>query len=197
MPFRPSVAAASVLIVGLIATVVLFVGLRRLEHDKVELDFRQRANVRVLAVQQQLEETVQMLKVLNRLFATVEPVSRDQFHTFTQPLLQRYPYVQAFNFHRFLSGPERPAYEAEMRKRYPDFVMRQLQDGQLIPAQARDRHLVVDYIEPMRGNEAAFGLDVTRNAHLIETVQQAIDTGNAVATELLTLAQGGGRLRGL
>jgi diguanylate cyclase (GGDEF)-like protein/PAS domain S-box-containing protein len=197
MSIRPSFAATSMLVAGLIATAVLFVGVRRLEHDKVELDFQQRANVRFLTVQQQLEETVQTLKVLNRLFETVGPVSRAQFQTFTKPMLERYPYVQAFNFHRFVSGEERTAYEAGMRKRFPDFALRQLQDGRVIPAPNRERHLVVDYIEPLRGNEPAFGLDVSRNAQLIEAVQYAIDTGSAAATDLLTLAQGGGKSRGL
>lgn len=196
LPFRPSTAALFALIAGLIASTVLFVGLRRLEHDKVELDFQQRAHVRTLAVQQQLGETVQVLKILNQSFATFETISREQFQLFTQPLLERHPYVQAFNFHRFLSPLQRVAYEEQMRKRDPSYVMMQMRDGRLVPAQPRDFHLVVDYIAPIRGNEAAFGLDVSANPHLIEAVQRSIDTGFPSSTGLLNLAQGGGKQRG-
>ncbi|GAB3548463.1 hypothetical protein GCM10027343_28870 [Noviherbaspirillum agri] len=195
-PFLISTAAFLALILGLSGTVALFVGLRRLEHDKIELDFQQRANIRTLAVQQQLDETVQVLRVLNQLFATFEPVSREQFHTFTQPLLQRHPYVQAFNFHRYVDAGERQQYEARMRLEFPDFKMRQLKDGKLFVAEPRERHLVVDYIEPMRGNEAAFGLDVSANLTLIDAVRYATDTGHAASSNLLTLAQGDGKLRG-
>jgi len=74
--------------------------------------------------------------------------------------------------------------------------MRQLEKGKLVEAAPRDRHLVVDYIEPMQGNEAAFGLDVSGNLALIEAVRYATDTGHAASSNLLTLAQGDGKLRG-
>ncbi len=193
-PFSLSIVAVLVLVIGLAATTALFLGLRRLEHDKTELEFQQRANARILAVQQQLEQTVQVLAVLNQLFATFEPVSREQFRTFTEPLLRRHSYVQAFEFHRIVAPQDRPAYEAQMRRYKPDYAMTQLRDGKPGPARPREHHLVVDYIEPMRGNEAAFGLDVSPNPYLNEAVQRATDTGQASSTVLLKLAQGG--LRG-
>ncbi|HYC43515.1 MAG TPA: CHASE domain-containing protein, partial [Noviherbaspirillum sp.] len=115
---------------------------------------------------------------------------------FTEPLLQRHPYVQAFNFHRFVAGSERKAYEAHLRHRYPEFAMTQMKDGKIVPAEPRARHLVVDYIEPMHGNEAAFGLDVSHNTELLSALERAVDTGTVSSTGLLTLAQGHGDLRG-
>jgi diguanylate cyclase (GGDEF)-like protein len=195
-PISISLVAVFALVIGLVCTAVLFVSIRRLEQDKVELGFRQRANMRVLTVRQQLEQTVQVLKVLNQTFASFGTVSREQFHTFTQPLLQQHSYVQAFNFHRIVSGEERTAYETRMRERYPDFVLTQLRDGKPVPATPGERYLVVDYLEPLGGNEAALGLDVSINRHLSDIVQRATDSGEAVSTELLTLAQGGGKIRG-
>ena len=196
LPFHLSPAAVTALGIGLLATSVLFSGLRRLEHDKVQLDFQQRAQVRALAVQEQMEETVQVLRGLNQVFTTFEVVSREQFHTFTQPLLRHYSYVQAFNFHRFIADGQRTDYEEGMRRRHPGYVMLQMQNGKSVPAQKRDRHLVIDYIEPFAGNEITLGLDVSSNVDLNEAVQDAIDTGEARSTGLLTLAQGDGRLRG-
>jgi diguanylate cyclase (GGDEF)-like protein/PAS domain S-box-containing protein len=196
LPLSLSGAAVLALVIGLAATAALFVGLRRLEHDKIELDFRQRAEVRVMAVKEQLEDTVRVLRILNQLFATIEPISRDQFQTFTQPLLASHPYIQAFNFHRYVEAAEKQAYEAQMRKRFPGFVLTELQDGRPGPVRDKPRHLVVDYIEPMYGNEAAFGLDVIGNALLADAVQRATDTGHAASSALLTLAQGGGKARG-
>ena len=195
LPFKLSAAAVLALVIGLVSTTALFVGLRRLENDKVNLDFQQRANRPVVAVRQQLEDTVQVLKVLNQLFATFEPVSREQFRIFTSPLLERHPYVQAFNLHRFVPGSERQEYEAQMRKQFPEFALTQLKDGKPVPAQPRERHLVVEYLEPLRGNEVAFGLDVSPNLQLLDAVSLAIDSGKVTSTGLLTLAQGGG-LRG-
>ncbi|TFW09292.1 EAL domain-containing protein [Oxalobacteraceae bacterium OM1] len=195
-PFRPSLAAVAALGLGLLVTSVLFAGLRRLEVDKTELDFRQRAEARANAVRQQLDETVQLVHVINQLFATVEPVSRAQFHVFTQPLLERHPYVQALNFHRFLPSGERPAYEAAMRQQVAGFTLTELRNGKPVPATERSRHMVVDYIEPIAGNEVALGLDVSLNPSVAEAVKRAIDTGRPAATALLRLAQGGGTIRG-
>lgn len=195
-PVKLSHAAVLTLLIGLVGTVALFLGLRRLEHDKAELDFQQRANVRILAVQQRMDETVQILKVINRLFATFEPVQREHFRKFTEPLLQRYPYIQAFNFHRLVTERERPSYEARMRSEHPGFAMKQLRNGSLVRADASMRHLVIDYLEPAEGNAVAFGLDVSPNKQLMDAFQYAVDTGNAVSTGLVTLAQGGGKVRG-
>src|SRR5690242_18121259 len=134
LPIRLSAAAALALTVGLAATAVLFAGIRRLEYDKVELDFQQRARARILTVRQQLDETVQVLKVLNQLFVTFEPVSREQFRVFTQPLLARHPYLQAFNFHRIIPGDQRAAYEEQMRTLHPGFSMTQLVGGKPVTA---------------------------------------------------------------
>ncbi|RJF99239.1 EAL domain-containing protein [Noviherbaspirillum saxi] len=197
---RPSAslssAAVLALVAGLMVTIALFVGMRRLEHDKVDLEFHQRANTRILTVQQQLDQTIQVVKVLNQTFASFEHVTREQFRSFTASLLQRHSYVQAFNFHRLIPDDQREAYEAGMRSIYPGYRMMQMEGSKLVPARFADRHLIVDYIEPMAGNEAALGLDVTPNPYLAEAVQWATDTGQPAATSLLTLAQGGGRVRG-
>jgi len=195
-PFSPSAAAALALIVSLIATFVLFAGIRRLEHDKVELEFQQRANIRILTIQQQLDQTIHTLRVLNQTFVSFQNVSREQFRNFSQPLLQRHAYIQALNFHRLVSAGEREAYEAEMRRVYPDYVMRQLENGRLVPARPASQYLIVDYIEPVRGNEAALGLDVAPNVQLAEAVRWATDSGQPTSTTLLKLAQGDGRKTG-
>ncbi|MFC7514860.1 EAL domain-containing protein [Herbaspirillum sp. GCM10030257] len=192
LSFSFAPAATLALVVGLIATTALFVSMRRLEHDKIELDFQQRAYVRILTIQQQVDQTIQVVKMINQVFTTFEPVSREQFRVFTLPLLQRHSYVQAFNFHRLVPEDQRISYEEGMRRLYPGYIMTELENGRPVPTKIAARHLVVDYIEPLTGNEAALGLDVTRNAHLSEAVQWATDTGQPTATSLLKLAQGGG-----
>ena len=194
--FRVSVAALLALLIGLAATAVLFGGLRRLEHDKVELDFRQRARIRMDTVQQQLEGAVQVLKVLNGLFATIEPVSRKQFHVFTQPLIEQHPYIRAFNFHRYVNEKDRASFEKNLDAIRAGQKMNELRQGKPVRAAMRPRHYVVDYIEPFAGNEIVLGLDVSPNIGLMNAVDRAASTGNPYSSGLLTLAQDGGKLRG-
>ncbi|GIZ51413.1 bifunctional diguanylate cyclase/phosphodiesterase [Noviherbaspirillum aridicola] len=189
--------ALLVLGVGLACSVLLYAGVRHLEHEKADLAFRQQARGRIMTLQQQLQDTEQVLRVLNQLFVAVEPVSREQFRSFTRPLLERHPYLQAFNFHRIVAGEERETYEHGLRDRFPGFELKELKNGRPVPAVMRDRHYVVEYIEPAQGNEAAFGLDVAGNPLIMEAAQRAIDTGRPASTPPLILAQGDGKPRGL
>ena len=201
MPYRRplfalSVAAALTLLTGLAVTVLLFVAVSALEYDKMELSFQQRAAVRAAAIQRGMGDAVEVVTTTNALFKSFDTVSRAQFHDFTLPLLARYPFIQAFNYHRVLSEAERPAYEAQMRRLMPGYAMREMRDGVLIPVQPRPQHIVIDYLEPLRGNERAFGMDVSPNVPMHEAIARAVDSGLPVATPLLRLAQETGTQRG-
>ncbi|UGQ48010.1 bifunctional diguanylate cyclase/phosphodiesterase [Massilia endophytica] len=184
-----SYAAALTLGAGLAATAVLFLAVSRLEYAKQSLGFQQRASMRVAAIQRGLDETVEVLTVTNQLFRTVTPVTREQFRVFTRPLLQRYPFIQAFNFHRMLNHGQRLAYEADMQRSIPGFAVRQMTATGQQPAPVSESYNVVDYLEPMQGNEAAFGLDVSPNKAVRAAIERILRTGKPAATALLRLAQ--------
>ena len=188
-PFAFSAATALTLCAGLGVTLLLFAAVSGLEHDKVALEFRQRAALRVSALQKGLDDVVEVLTVTNRLFSTVTPLTRQQFHNFTTPLLARYPFIQAFNVHRALTDAERPAFEARLRLLHPDYVMHEMRNGAFVATPRREHYYVVDYLEPLPGNEAALGLDVTPNRATRDALERALLSGQASATALLTLAQ--------
>ncbi|MFL9927109.1 EAL domain-containing protein [Herbaspirillum lusitanum] len=192
-----TLSASLTLILGLCATALVFVATSRLEDDAVNLDFERRAALRAITVQRGLEEAVQVLTVINHFFATVENTSREHFHTFTEPLLAKYPYIRAFGFQRFISDAERAAFEAERRKDLPDFTVSAYVDGKIAPAPLRPRYLVVDYVEPMKGNSAALGLDQLGNPLVTEALNLAIETGRPASTTAIRLAQAAPHERGL
>lgn len=194
--FSLPIAALLTLIVGLLVSAILFAAVRRLEHDKVDIDFQQRAEVRVSALTHGLEHAVQILTDINQLFVTFESVSREQFHSFTQPLLARYPHIQAFAYHRIASAAERSSYETALSRRLEDFSVVELADGKRVPAGIRDYYRVVEYVEPKRGNEAALGFDSGSNPLQDAAMRRAVDTGQPSATGLLRLMQDSGNERG-
>jgi diguanylate cyclase (GGDEF)-like protein/PAS domain S-box-containing protein len=195
-PFSLSMAALLTLVVGMLISAILFASLRRLEHDKADSAFRQHAKIRVAAIQKSLDNSMRVLKDINQLFVAFENVSREQFRLFAEPLLARNPYIQALNYHRFVSQQERPAYEAAMREQFPGFVITENQDGKPVPARVRDHYRVVDYIEPRQGNEAAFGFDADSYDMQTQAMQRAIDTGEPSATGLFQLLQESGTQQG-
>jgi CHASE1-domain containing sensor protein len=189
LPLSISAAAALTLACGVSVTAVLFAAISQLEYDKMSLSLQQRAGARVAAIEQGLDDAVEVLTTTNQLFAAVVPVTRAQFHDFTTPLLQRHPFIQAFNFHRFVPHAQRAALEAELRSVVPDYVMTEMRDGVVVPA-THASYLVVDYLEPLQGNRPAFGLNVRPDGLLAGALEQAIVSGQTTATGLLALAQG-------
>jgi CHASE1-domain containing sensor protein len=189
LPFSLTLAAALTLGGGLATTAVLTLAVKRLEIDNQSLAFEQGTNVRVAALRQGMDEAVEVLNVTNQLFTTVQPVTRAQFHDFTTPLLLRNPYIKAFNFHRAIEDANAPRFEAELQKGAPRHHLREMRDGRLVPAPRRAHYNVVDYLEPMLGNEPAFGLNVGENGEVARALARAHASGRAAATGLLQLAQ--------
>ena len=198
MPRRrlsPSLTLAAALTFGggLTATAVLTAALGRLEYDNQALAFDRDVGVRVAALRQGMEEASEILNVTNQLFTTVHPVTREQFHAFTTPLLQRNPYILAFNFHRVVRDADRPAFEADLQRVRPGTVLRELRiDGDkmsLVAAPRRAEYNVVDYLEPLRGNEPALGLNVGARPEVARALARARLTGQPGATVLMRLAQ--------
>ena len=184
-----SLSASVTLGIGFGLTLLLFLGTSKLEDDAFDRDFAQRSAAQTYILQRGMEEAVQVLTSINRLFLTVDAPTREQFHTFTTPLLQKFNFVKAFSFQRMISHAERPGFEAMMQKQYPGFQISVLQQGKLMPAPEHARYLVVDYLEPLPENQAAFGLDLTGNTQIMGALEQAIELNQPVSTGALRLAQ--------
>ena len=184
-----SVSALITLGVGLALTALLFASLRRVESTLYRAQFQQDAQARAGAIGNGLSDAVEQLLVLNQLFSTLGTVSREQFHEFTQPLLQRYPELFALSYQRSLRQDERAAYEARLRPRLPGFTLTEFIDGQRRPAGLRERYNVVEFIEPAAGNEAAVGLDTDASPEHAAARERSRASGTPAATGLLSLVQ--------
>jgi diguanylate cyclase (GGDEF)-like protein/PAS domain S-box-containing protein len=182
-------AAALTLVGGLAATLALSTAIGRLEYDNQALAFGRDVGIRVAALRQGMDEASEVLTVTNQLFATVQPVTREQFHDFTTPLLQRNPYILAFNLHRVVPDARRAAFEAGLQQVRAGTVLRELRGKTLVPAPRRAEYNVVDYLEPMHGNEPAFGLNVSATPEVARALARARRSGQPTATGLMPLAQ--------
>jgi hypothetical protein len=98
-----------------------------------------------------------MLLSLKGLFAVTGEVDRQQFERFVQQLrlAERYPGFRAIQFVRAVPGADIEAFAADVQAEsgagMPPFVVH--------PVVQRDDHFVIEFNEPMKGNESAFGLD--------------------------------------
>ncbi len=196
-PFSFSVGALVALLLGMMLSAALFLAARELEHDKARAAFEQQAESRIHAVRRGLHWSINELISVNQLFVTFGDVSREQFRQFTAPLLRRNPYIQAFNFHRIVADAERPQFEAEIRRHWPAFSITEQSGGRLVPAARRPHYRVVEYIEPLEGNEMALGFDAASYSFQTAAMQRAVESGKPAATGLLRLMQETGDQPGL
>jgi diguanylate cyclase (GGDEF)-like protein/PAS domain S-box-containing protein len=187
-PFR-SRAAALALLCGFGLTGVLFAGVSELERDRLELTFQQQVHGRVSALREGIGNAITGLEAINLLFSSRAQVSREEFHHFAGPLLAQRPYVLSASYIRFLTDAERPAFEAELQKVAPGAVIREMRDGEPVPAAHRPLYRVIEYIEPIRGNQAALGLDTLYPARDEQARERAYSTGLPSAGKLVALAQ--------
>ena len=186
LPLLALLPAVLCLVLGLSVTAALFAWTRGQEQELDKLIFERRASFRIQTVRQGMEEVVETLDDVNRVFATFRPVSREQFHAFVAPLSRTRPYFNAIFFARLVSRAERGAYEERMRQSVPDFEIREMSSTGLAPAGVRDNYLVVEYLEPGRlEGLAGTGFDILSTPHLERAVTRAADTGQASGAALL------------
>ncbi|NRR32634.1 EAL domain-containing protein [Oxalobacteraceae bacterium] len=192
LPLRPGAKriTALALLCCLGVTAGLFAGARQLERDNRELAFQQRAHVRLLALQEGVNNAIAALRSVNQLFATVPQVSREQFRQFVEPILERHRYTYAVNFQRIILNGQRPAFEAGLRKIAPVPGLSEMRGDRSEPAGVRSSYRVIDYIEPLAGNEGALGLDTSWPQREPDGRERAYDTGLPLAGPLIQLAQG-------
>lgn len=103
-------------------------------------------------------------------------------------LQRNQPGFKAIQFVRYVPNAKLPFFVETVRrdhsiqpKGYPAFDVK--------PRSSRPDHYVIEYTEPMEGNEAAFGLDVDSKPQQLEALQLARDSGKPVATARLKLVQ--------
>ncbi|MES2016268.1 MAG: CHASE domain-containing protein [Pseudomonadota bacterium] len=149
------------------------------DTDKVASD----ANVR-------LQIYFDMLLSIKGTFAINERVDRAQFARFVHELnlTERYPGFQAIQFVRHVRAPELARFSAAVRadtslvaNGYPGFTVH--------PVAEREDHYLIEFNEPMKGNENAFGLDLAALAPHRAALELGRDSGNIVATERIILVQ--------
>lgn len=194
---RLKLPALCALVIGLVLSCVLFL-LMLGQQQQIERNiFERRTHSRIVALQQGVSGAIDTLRVVNQLFVTNDHVSREQFHTFTAPLLLRHAYIDTFAFSRLVTRDEREQFETGMGATFPGFVIEEIVDGKRKVAAAKDRYRVIDYLEPMGRENSYFGIDATSQASTFDAIRRAEDTGQPSATGLFKRTLGTGTQRGV
>ena len=187
-----SVSALLTFIFGILLTIIIFIILRSAEVDRHQQQFQQNARLRGTAIQTGMSDAVEQLMVLNQLFRSIGSISREQFHTFTTPILHRYPEIQALSFDRRDPIERQGDPKAVSQRAVTGETGNKQKDGQRQSVAWHPETSVVDLIEPTAGNQAVLGLRLPDNIERDSARLHARRTGLATATGLFSLVQAPG-----
>lgn len=139
-----------------------------------------------------------LLSALRSLDRVNAPLTRAQFHTFVAGgrLLEQHPGARALEFARRVDAADVPAYEQALQRDvtlaaagYPTI--------RVGPASGADDRWIVEYIEPIAGNEAAFGFDLGAEASRRAAIEAACAGDRPASTAPVRLVQEEGASLGL
>jgi diguanylate cyclase (GGDEF)-like protein/PAS domain S-box-containing protein len=187
--YSHSVTAWLVLAAGLVVSAAgAWLTARQLDGE-ARLRFEAAASDARSAIGSRVNDYADVLRGARALFLAETQITRDEFRRYIQnlDLDSRYPGIQVIHYSERLSHAQRPAFEAAMRadtsvdpRGYPDFYIR--------PRGERAEYVVAKYVEPMKGNERAFGLDLGGDPVRLAALNRTRDSGRLTASGTIALA---------
>lgn len=176
------------LALALVLTAIVWAYTTHKLEAEAQARFERRAGEAKAAIEQVLQVNSEVLRGIQGFFYGTDELTRDKFrrYIYKLDLQQRYRGIQAFTFSRYVPAAQRTAFEAQVRRDtsldpngYPHFSVK--------PESDRTEHFVVDFLEPMAGNEQALGLDLGFEPKRRQAVERARDTGGLAATGRIEL----------
>ncbi|MFA9218428.1 MAG: CHASE domain-containing protein [Sphingomonadaceae bacterium] len=161
------------------------------QQQQIRSNFQRDADKIARDTEVRLHTYFDVLLAIKGIYALDDSVDRGRFHRFVGELqlTQRYPGFQALQFVRQVPGAQLARFSDAVRRDtslapqgYPQFQVHP-------PQQQHDPHYIIEYTEPLKGNESAFGLDLAALPTHRQALELGAASGDIIATERITLVQ--------
>ncbi|BAN35288.1 sensor histidine kinase, CHASE domain-containing [Sulfuricella denitrificans skB26] len=192
-PKQINILALVILACGLMLSVMMWRYTSRIVVEDYRKDFDFQAIQAEDALKRRIQSFSEVLTGLQSVFVLDQHLSRAEFRrvVFHNGFLDRYPGITVAGYIQAVPAADKTAFEQQVRQDrrldpvgYPHFAIK--------PEGERAEYFVITYLEPMAGNEKAFGLDVGSESVRREGAERARDTGEPAATGGITLVQENG-----
>lgn len=183
---RPSVASLVVLVVSLVATGVVWYGLKAQAEASSATDFENDARQMSETIEAGMRAYQEALQAVVALFAASDAVTYDDWRRFVDRLELRrdYPGIEAVGFAKHLERPQLADYEREMRAQGLEY--------RAWPEGNRNDYMVVSFVEPLNARtRRMLGLDMLANPTSSSAMEQARETGTTSLSSRWAVVQGG------
>ena len=179
------------IIIGLGLSAIGFTLTREWESEKTSIEFKALAKSKALAIEREVDRSLEVLLSIRSFYQGSEEVSRAEFKKFVDSPLSRLESIQALEWIPRVSAVEREEYEARAKADgYTNFEFRvRNEKGEMVTSGEREEYFPIYYLEPYRGNEKALGFDLASNWQRLNALEKARDSGEAIATAPIKLLQ--------
>ncbi len=190
-PRRYTVALPLTLILAALVTVFFYV--HRAEQSRVQSEFNKLASSIDQSLLERLNSIINGTLSLRSLYLASDEVSRSEFSLFSRNVLERHPEIQLLEWMPRIAASQLPQFEQAVRlEGFKDFRVRErAPDGALVAVAKRETYYPILFLEPMAGNERAFGLDSASNPVSRQAKEQSLSTGQPTVSQRLNLVQDG------
>ncbi|MGH8529700.1 MAG: CHASE domain-containing protein [Nevskiales bacterium] len=169
--------------------VFVFVITSSREQARLQNEFENAGNEAVQLLRAELDRYLVALYATTGLFHSSQEVTRDEFGTFANSLLEQVPELYAVSWNAVVPEARREVFEAEMQAQgLRDFRITELDsNGELVAAGQRDSYVVITYIQYTVDTVGARGFDVASDPVRRQALARAARNGEPAATERIDL----------
>ncbi|NLE39007.1 MAG: hypothetical protein GX621_13370, partial [Pirellulaceae bacterium] len=180
---RPAPVALTALL-GVVATLCLFMVFRRIEHRELDAEFRAAAELRIEAVKRGLGDRLALAKAIVTLFNSSLIVDRDEFAVCTDELLRGAPEIREVAWAPRVPHEQRDSWESGLRRGEMESfrITRFNAWGQVVRMPTRDEYFPVHYVQPFTENEGMVGLDLAADSHRRKLLWTSCDEDRVLAS---------------
>ncbi|MBL4815179.1 MAG: diguanylate cyclase [Shewanella sp.] len=178
------------MLVGIILSAGIGYRFYQNETLAIESDFRRDVDDKAAALERELLINLEVLYAVKGLYNSSDNVTESEFRKLASSFLVRHQNIQALEWIPRVSLGQREKYEQQRRQLHPDFEFTEREfQGSMIRATERKEYFPVYYVEPMEGNEVAFGFDLASNPKREQILKKSRDLDLSLATASITLVQ--------
>jgi len=171
--------------------------LYKVEEKSIVSEFQKDVDERAASIYRELLINFETLRSLAILFDGKTIPEYTQFRQVAQKILKRHSDIQALEWIPHITQSERSQYVSKIKRHFPDYeITERKEQGIMVKAEERPEYYPVYFVEPLIGNEAAFGFDLASNSTRLETLEKSRDRAIPQATASITLVQERGKQKG-
>ncbi len=186
------------LVAGIALSLVSAWQVKQTESRQILSDFDREVSARAQRLKRAIDTDLEVVLALKGLFESFTSVSYGQFTVFAEQALARHPDIQALEWIPRVTSEERSRFESAARNSDlgDSQITQRESQGVMVSASSRSEYFPVQFVVPLRGNEAAVGFDLASNPTRKTALDMARNTAQPYATAAITLVQEKGVQKG-